>query len=67
MRSVLLLFFIALLINTQCRWQVTKDSIKHGEKLKASIESFETNRKKLAVKVVENLEDAREKLDRFEN
>lgn len=63
MKNFVLIFcLIPLLSLVQCRWKVTKSSIKHGEELKASIESFEDNRQKLSEKVVESLEEARTKL-----
>ena len=41
-----------------CRWKNTKEALKHGEVLKASINSFEKNRQKLSERLVESLEEA---------
>jgi len=47
---------------TACKWDTTKGALKHGEVLKASIESFEKNRKKLSTNLVSSLEEAEESL-----
>jgi len=47
-----------LKLQLACKWDTTKGALKHGETLKASIESFEKNRKKLSTKLVSTLEDA---------
>lgn len=62
MRYTLLIAFIACLGLSSCKWDTTKGALKHGETLKASIESFEKNRKKLSTKLVATLEDAEESL-----
>ncbi len=51
-----------MLTLTSCKWDTTKGALKHGETLKASIESFEKNRKKLSTKLVSTLEEAEESL-----
>ncbi len=47
---------------TSCTWKETKTAMKHGEKLKSSIENFEDNRVKLSEKLVSGLEEAEEAL-----
>lgn len=41
-----------------CRWENTHTAMKHGERLKSSIESFEKNRVKLSTKLVSSLQEA---------
>ncbi len=58
MRILTLSLFSLVLLFGSCKWKTTKQALKHGEELKASIESFEKNRVKLSDKLVESLEDA---------
>lgn len=62
MKHILLIACTLMLALTSCKWDTTKGALKHGETLKASIESFEKNRKKLSTKLVSTLEDAEESL-----
>jgi len=62
MKHILLIASVLILSTTSCKWDTTKGALKHGETLKASIESFEKNRKKLSTKLVSTLEDAEESL-----
>ena len=62
MKHTLIIALIASLFFTSCKWDTTKGALKHGETLKASIESFEKNRKKLSTKLVSTLEEAEESL-----
>jgi len=62
MKHILLITSVLLLSLTSCKWDTTKGALKHGETLKASIESFEKNRKKLSTKLVSTLEEAEESL-----
>lgn len=63
MKSVVQLLLLALVLAAPaCKWKTTKTAMKHGEVLKSSIESFEKNRQKLSVKLVESLEEAEQKL-----
>ena len=58
-------YFLALtllVLCSSCKWKTTRNALKHGEELKSSIEDFEKNRQKLAVKLVESLEKAEEQL-----
>ena len=56
------LFLSFCVVITSCKWKTTKQALKHGEELKASIESFEKNRIKLSTKLVKSLEEAEESL-----
>ncbi|MEE9373437.1 MAG: hypothetical protein V3V00_10325 [Saprospiraceae bacterium] len=60
--TFLLLVSSLLLFSVSCKWKTTKDALKHGEKLKSSIEDFEKNRQQLSVKLVKSLEEAEEDL-----
>lgn len=62
MKNLILLTFTVLLIFPACKWNNTRTALKHGEKLKSSIESFEKNRQKLSAKLVSSLEDAQQEL-----
>lgn len=62
MKHILLIACTFMLTLTSCKWDTTKGALKHGETLKASIESFEKNRKKLSTKLVSTLEEAEESL-----
>lgn len=62
MKNILLLAFAFLLIFPACKWKNTKTALKHGERLKSSIDSFEKNRQKLSAKLVSSLEDAQKDL-----
>ena len=54
---------IALALSvSSCRWKTTKTALKNGEVLKASVESFEKNRKILSDKLITSLEEAEESL-----
>lgn len=56
-----LLCAIALTFSA-CNWKETKTAMKHGERLKSSIENFEDNRVKLSSELVEGLEEAEQAL-----
>ena len=58
LRNTFLLLCIFSIGFTSCKYKETKTAMKHGEKLKSSIENFEGNRVKLSSKLVEGLEDA---------
>ncbi len=45
-----------------CKWKTTKQSIKYGDVLKSSIESFEKNRQRFSERVVSSLETAGKEL-----
>ena len=62
MKRILFLVLPILLAVSACKWQNTKTALRHGEKLKSSIESFEKNRQKLSAKLVSSLEDAQQEL-----
>ncbi len=62
MKNSLLLIVAVLLLFPACKWKNTKNALKHGEKLKSSIDSFEKNRQKLSAKLVTSLEDAQKEL-----
>ncbi len=62
MKNLLLFLFAAVLILPACQTKTTKNAMKHGERLKASINDFEENRQALSVKLVSSLETAEEKL-----
>lgn len=62
MRSIVLSCMVIALSLSACKWKTTKGALKHGEVLKASIESFEKNRKKLSTNLVASLEEAEEDL-----
>ncbi|MEO0471429.1 MAG: hypothetical protein AAF206_17495 [Bacteroidota bacterium] len=51
------LVFCAVVL-VACKGQTTKNAMKHGENLKAAIESFEKNRQKLSTSLVASLEEA---------
>lgn len=59
---MLLFLCVASIGMTSCDWKETKTAMKHGEKLKSSIEDFEDNRIKLSSKLVEGLENAEQAL-----
>ncbi|MEL6922938.1 MAG: hypothetical protein AAFO94_02745 [Bacteroidota bacterium] len=54
---------MSILLLSSCRTRETRTAMKHGEVLKSSIESFESNRQKFSTKVVESLEEAESKLN----
>lgn len=62
MKNFLLLLLTVALIFPACQSKTTKNAMKHGERLKASINDFEENRQKLSVKLVSSLETAEQKL-----
>jgi len=62
MKNSFLLIAAVLLLLPACKWKNTKNALKHGEKLKSSIDSFEKNRQKLSAKLVTSLEDAQKEL-----
>ena len=62
MKNSFLLIAAVLLFLPACKWKNTKNALKHGEKLKSSIDSFEKNRQKLSAKLVSSLEDAQQEL-----
>jgi chromosome segregation ATPase len=62
MKYLIWLLPLTLLTLSACRWQETKDALKQGDALKASIESFEKDRQKLSTNLVSALEEAGEEL-----
>jgi len=62
MKNILGLLLMAIIILPACKNNTTKNAMKHGERLKASINAFEDNRQKLSVKLVSSLENAEQKL-----
>jgi hypothetical protein len=62
MQRLSIVLFSCLLLLGSCKWKTTKTSLKQGDALKSSLESFEKNREKLSEEVVESLEDAGEAL-----
>lgn len=58
----ILSLMLGIVLFSSCRWKTTKDAMKHGEALKASIEDFEKNRQKLSTNLVSSLEEAEEQL-----
>ena len=65
MKRTFLLFavlVVGLFLINACGTKETRTAMKHGEVLKSSIESFESNRQKFSSKVVESLEEAESKL-----
>jgi len=62
MKRILFLALPILMALPACKWQNTKTALRHGEKLKSSIESFEKNRQKLSAKLVSSLEEAQQDL-----
>ena len=62
MKNIFLLLLVAIVLLPACKKNTTKNAMKHGERLKASINSFEDNRQKLSVKLVSSLETAEQKL-----
>ncbi len=62
-KGLIVLAGIALALSVaSCRWKTTKTALKNGEVLKASVESFEKNRKILSDKLITSLEEAEESL-----
>jgi len=59
---ILTVFAMSLFLMTSCKTRNTRTAMKHGEVLKSSIESFESNRQKFSTKVVEGLEEAQTQL-----
>ncbi len=62
MKNIFFLLFATIMILPACKKNTTKNAMKHGERLKASINAFEDNRQKLSVKLVSSLETAEQKL-----
>lgn len=62
MKNIILFAITIFLVFPACKWQNTKTALKHGERLKSSIDSFEKNRQKLSAKLVSSLEDAQKDL-----
>lgn len=62
LKNILPFLCMLSLCLSSCNWKETKTAMKHGEKLKSSIEDFEDNRVKLSSKLVEGLEDAEKAL-----
>jgi len=60
--GVVVLIVILLIGRYTCRTKTTRSALQQGDKLKASIESFEKNRSKLSEKVIESLQEAEEGL-----
>jgi SMC interacting uncharacterized protein involved in chromosome segregation len=58
LKNTFLLLSILSISLMSCGYKETKTAMKHGEKLKSSIEDFEGNRVKLSAKLVEGLENA---------
>lgn len=58
MNRSLIILGAFLIIFQACKWETTRTAMKHGERLKSSIESFEKNRVKLSTKLVSSLEEA---------
>ncbi|MEM6316502.1 MAG: hypothetical protein AAF960_02475 [Bacteroidota bacterium] len=62
MKKILFCLLAVAFLLPACKYKTTKNAMKHGERLKASINDFEENRQKLSVKLVSSLETAEEKL-----
>ena len=62
MKNIVFFLFAIVLILPACGNKTTKNAMKHGERLKASINDFEKNRQKLSAKLVSSLETAEQKL-----
>ena len=65
MRPTKLIFSVlalSVILMSSCKTRETRTAMKHGEVLKSSIESFESNRQKFSSRVVESLEEAETKL-----
>ncbi len=62
MKQILIFGLFTTLLLSSCKWDTTRGALKHGEKLKASIESFEKNRIKLSSNLVSSLEEAEKDL-----
>ena len=62
MKNIVFLLLTIALVLPACRWKTTKSAMKHGEKLKASINDFEKNRQKLSTQLVSSLEEAEKDL-----
>ncbi len=62
MKNIVLLLLAITIVLPACRWKTTKNAMKHGEKLKASIDDFEKNRQKLSTQLVSSLENAEKDL-----
>ncbi len=60
--ATLALFIIIVFSVSSCKWKTTKQSIKYGDVLKSSIESFEKNRQRFSERVVSSLETAGKEL-----
>lgn len=60
--SIALLLGIFLINRIGCRTHTTRNALQQGDRLKASIESFEKNRSKLSEKVIKSLEKAEDEL-----
>lgn len=58
LKNTFLLVCILSVSLMSCGYKETKTAMKHGEKLKSSIEDFEGNRVKLSSKLVAGLEEA---------
>lgn len=58
LKRSLILSLAAVFLLSACKYKETKSAMKHGEKLKSSIEDFEDNRIKLSEKLVAGLEEA---------
>ncbi len=61
MKPIIYLSLLAIFLGA-CRWKETKDALKQGDALKASIESFEKNRQRLSTNLVSTLEEAGQEL-----
>ncbi len=64
LNRILTLGLLSLLVFSlsACKWKTTKQSIKYGDVLKSSIESFEKNRQRFSERVVSSLETASQEL-----
>lgn len=58
LKNTFLLLSILSICLVSCGYKETKTAMKHGEKLKSSIDDFEENRVKLSSKLVAGLENA---------
>lgn len=62
MKNILFILLAIVFAVPSCKYKTTKNAMKHGERLKASINDFEENRQKLSVKLVSSLKDAEKQL-----
>lgn len=62
MKKIVFFLMVAAISLSACQNRTTANAMKHGERLKDSIDDFEKNRQKLSTKLVSSLESAEEDL-----